>query len=116
MQTTPTSSSARTRKARGKTVTDSEPGKTVAKRAATTAAAPPEVAKPAAAKPRSRKSPATATATASATVIAHSEAELRKMIAEAAYYLAEHRNFTTGDELHDWLTAEQQIRRQYQHA
>jgi hypothetical protein len=31
------------------------------------------------------------------------------MIATAAYYLAEHRNFQPGYELDDWLTAERQI-------
>lgn len=32
-----------------------------------------------------------------------------KMIAEAAYYLAEHRGFTPGYETEDWLTAESTI-------
>jgi hypothetical protein len=31
------------------------------------------------------------------------------MIAIAAYYLAERRHFAPGYELHDWLTAEQQV-------
>jgi hypothetical protein len=33
------------------------------------------------------------------------------MIATAAYYLAERRNFAPGHELEDWLEAEQQIRK-----
>jgi hypothetical protein len=32
------------------------------------------------------------------------------MIATAAYYLAERRNFTPGCELEDWLAAEKQIK------
>ena len=37
-------------------------------------------------------------------------AELTHMIATAAYYLAEQRQFTPGHELQDWLVAEQLIR------
>ena len=37
--------------------------------------------------------------------------ELRKMIAETAYYLAEQRGFEGGCQLHDWLEAEARIRR-----
>ncbi|MET0988399.1 MAG: DUF2934 domain-containing protein [Steroidobacteraceae bacterium] len=36
--------------------------------------------------------------------------ELLGMIATAAYYIAEQRNFAPGHELEDWLTAEHQIR------
>lgn len=36
----------------------------------------------------------------------------RRMIAEAAYYHAEHRGFATGAELEDWLQAEQEIAQQ----
>lgn len=36
--------------------------------------------------------------------------DLQPMIATAAYYLAEQRNFAPGYELQDWLTAEQQVR------
>ncbi len=36
-------------------------------------------------------------------------AERRLMIAEAAYFIAEQRGFAAGDELSDWLQAEQQI-------
>lgn len=35
--------------------------------------------------------------------------ERRVMIAEAAYYLAEHRGFEGGREMEDWLLAEQQV-------
>lgn len=37
------------------------------------------------------------------------EGPLQAMIATAAYYLAEQRNFTPGSELQDWLAAEQFI-------
>lgn len=33
----------------------------------------------------------------------------RAMIAEAAYYIAEQRGFTSGSEVEDWLLAEKQI-------
>jgi len=33
------------------------------------------------------------------------------MIAEAAYYMAEHRHFQGGDPLHDWLQAQAEIDR-----
>ncbi len=35
--------------------------------------------------------------------------ERQRMISEAAYYLAEQRGFSTGDEMEDWLQAESQI-------
>ena len=38
-----------------------------------------------------------------------SAAERSTMIAQAAYYLAEHRGFDPGHELEDWLVAESQI-------
>lgn len=38
------------------------------------------------------------------------EEELAGMIATAAYYLAEQRNFAPGHELDDWLEAERRIR------
>lgn len=31
------------------------------------------------------------------------------MIAEAAYYMAEHRHFQGGDPIHDWLQAQMEI-------
>lgn len=33
----------------------------------------------------------------------------KKMVREAAYYIAERRGFRPGNELHDWLLAERQI-------
>ncbi len=36
-------------------------------------------------------------------------AERQHMISEAAYFLAEQRGFSPGDELGDWLEAESQI-------
>jgi Protein of unknown function (DUF2934) len=38
------------------------------------------------------------------------EPEWHRMIAEAAYYLAQKRNFTGENALDDWLVAEQQVR------
>jgi len=35
--------------------------------------------------------------------------KLHDMVAVAAYYLAERRNFEAGHELEDWLTAEAQV-------
>ena len=35
--------------------------------------------------------------------------ERQRMISEAAYYLAEQRGFSSGDELGDWLQAESMI-------
>jgi hypothetical protein len=35
--------------------------------------------------------------------------ERRKMISEAAYYMAQHRGFGPGHEVEDWLLAESQI-------
>ncbi len=37
------------------------------------------------------------------------------MIAEAAYYLAQQRNFQPGDPLQDWLRAEKLIDQKWQH-
>ena len=37
------------------------------------------------------------------------QAELDRMICEAAYYIAEQRGFEPGHELDDWLAAEAQI-------
>lgn len=38
-----------------------------------------------------------------------SPAERMKMIAEAAYYLAQKRGFSGGNELSDWVAAEKQV-------
>lgn len=45
--------------------------------------------------------------------ITTSPEELRRMIAEAAYYLAEQRGFEGEYDLHDWLQAEARIERIY---
>ncbi len=37
----------------------------------------------------------------------------KKMIAEAAYYLAEQREFKGEHQIHDWLEAEKKIHRTY---
>lgn len=39
-----------------------------------------------------------------------SSGEIRRQIAEAAYYLAEQRGFAPGCDVDDWLAAEAQIR------
>lgn len=39
----------------------------------------------------------------------HTAEELQAMIAEAAYFRAEQRNFAPGYEQHDWLEAEREI-------
>ena len=41
------------------------------------------------------------------------EDDLRRHVAEAAYYLAEHRGFEPGHELEDWLEAERQIKDEF---
>jgi hypothetical protein len=46
---------------------------------------------------------------ATATKSALTPAERAKMVAEAAYYLAEKRGFKDGNELADWATAEKQV-------
>lgn len=45
--------------------------------------------------------------------IAISASERRQMIAEAAYYIAEKRNFLGGEVHNDWIDAEQQIDASY---
>jgi hypothetical protein len=42
-----------------------------------------------------------------------SQQDRERRIAEAAYYLAERRNFQGGDPVQDWLTAEKQIDERY---
>jgi hypothetical protein len=41
----------------------------------------------------------------------HTAAERHKMIAEAAYLIAERRGFASGHELSDWLAAERKVNR-----
>jgi hypothetical protein len=69
---------------------------------ATKSKSAPKVAKTTAATaPRQKKTTKAGVATA---------LDLQPMIATAAYYLAEQRNFAPGYELQDWLAAEQLIR------
>lgn len=63
-------------------------------------------AKPAATKPASAAKPANA---AKPEIAKPSPAERTKMIAEAAYYLAQKRGFGNGNELADWAAAEKQV-------
>ena len=51
----------------------------------------------------------TAPAKAAAVKPTLSPAERMKMIAEAAYYLAQKRGFSGGNELSDWVAAEKQV-------
>jgi Protein of unknown function (DUF2934) len=39
------------------------------------------------------------------------ESQWHRMISEAAYFLAESRNFEPGWALHDWLEAERQVKK-----
>jgi hypothetical protein len=64
-------------------------------------AAPAVAAKPPTAE-RKRKVPAKQ-------VVSSAAPDLAYLIATAAYYLAEQRQFTPGHELEDWLRAEQQV-------
>lgn len=68
----------------------------------------PEVAKKEAAKAVAAE-PTKAAKPAGAKAAVLTPAERMKMIAEAAYYLAEKRGFSGGNELTDWVTAEKQV-------
>ncbi len=46
-------------------------------------------------------------------VTATNPEELKKMISEAAYYIAEQRGFEEGCQINDWLEAEAKIHRIY---
>ena len=61
-----------------------------------------------AAKPQASKPPASFGADARAEVFAE---EVRKLIAEAAYYRAKKRGFTPGHEVEDWVQAEAEVLR-----
>ena len=130
METIPATATKRTVKARAGKAAESKPGKTPvpvkstagtlklgnAKKAASPPPMPeaPTATVKSAPKPRKPRIKQAAAETSSA--MAHSEAEIQHMIAEAAYFMAAQRNFAPGDAQHDWLVAEQQIRSQYQHA
>lgn len=43
------------------------------------------------------------------TSVAITQEQREHMIAEAAYYMAEHRHFQSGDPLRDWLQAQAEI-------
>lgn len=116
METGTISSVGRTRKVRPAKLDDPEAGKPAVKKAsaksaakvssdqkvATKSKAAPKAAKTTAATaPRQKKT----TKSGVATVL-----DMQPMIATAAYYLAEQRNFAPGYELQDWLAAEQLIR------
>ena len=93
MEITPVTPAVRTAKVRN--------AKTTVPKSSSTAARPATV-KPAAATRKSK--PLTKRSALPTPAI-----ELTHMIATAAYYLAEQRQFAPGYELQDWLTAEQQI-------
>jgi len=61
---------------------------------------------------RSRKKSVTAPAVASSEIeatVSYTSDQLRSMIATAAYLRAASRNFSPGNEVEDWLVAEQQV-------
>lgn len=39
--------------------------------------------------------------------------DIRRRVAEAAYFLAEHRGFSPGHELEDWFEAERQVKDEF---
>ncbi|MGE0114546.1 MAG: DUF2934 domain-containing protein [Steroidobacteraceae bacterium] len=57
--------------------------------------------------PRKRKPTVRKTATSEPAII---DSDMMHMIATAAYFMAEQRNFAPGHELQDWLAAEHMIR------
>jgi hypothetical protein len=65
----------------------------------------------AAAKPRKAATQASGRRRAEGTIGQPSPAEIEQMIATAAYFRAEKRNFAPGYELEDWIAAEHEIRR-----
>lgn len=85
METTPVSSSPRTLKVRGSKSVDASTRKTT--KTITVKAKPKSIKKE--------------------TILP--ESDLSHMIATAAYFIAQQRNFAPGNELADWLLAEQQI-------
>ncbi len=56
-----------------------------------------------------RKTLASSTAKRAKQMVRPDAAGRQQMIAEAAYYIAEERNFTAGNEVADWLQAERDI-------
>jgi hypothetical protein len=60
--------------------------------------------------PVAKKAPARKSKVLTKKVAAAAPPDLTPMIAVAAYYLAEQRQFAPGHELDDWLSAEQQLK------
>jgi len=58
---------------------------------------------------RSRKKPPAEPAIETAVTVGYTSDQLRSMIAMAAYYRAQSRNFAPGNDMEDWLVAEQQV-------
>jgi hypothetical protein len=85
METTPVSTSSRTLKVRASKSVDTTPSNAV--KVVTVKRKPKAITKP----------------SVSAT------ADFTDMIATAAYFIAQQRNFAPGNELSDWLMAEQQV-------
>jgi len=85
METTPVSTSSRTLKVRTPKAIDAAPRKST--KAVTVKRKPKSIVKPATPEPM----------------------ELTGMIATAAYFIAQKRNFAAGSELDDWLAAEKQV-------
>ena len=85
METTPVSTATRTLKVRSAKSVDATPGK--AAKTVTVKRKPKTLVKP----------------------LASVTGDLSQMIATAAYFIAQQRNFSPGSELNDWLMAEQQI-------
>ena len=85
METTPVSSTSRTLKVRSPKAAAATPRK--ATKAVTVKRKPKAITKPEQLDP----------------------SQLKGMIATAAYFIAQKRNFAPGDELNDWLIAEQQV-------
>jgi hypothetical protein len=72
-------------------------------------AAKPAVAKPAATRSKPAKAAAPKTGMSNMPITPE---QRYQMIATAAYFLAERRGFTSGNEMQDWITAEAQINAQ----
>jgi hypothetical protein len=85
METTPVSNASRTLKVRAPKSTAATPRK--AAKAVTVKRKPKAIVKPESLEPE----------------------HLSGMIATAAYFIAQKRNFAPGDELNDWLMAEQEV-------
>lgn len=115
MEISPVSSSRRTRKVQSAAVPEPKSGSKSGKATAVAKAAP-EVTKvkrkPAHLKAGSKAGaaqPKSSRTKPQAALLQSSAADVRAMIATAAYYLAEQRSFAPGHELQDWLQAERLI-------